>query len=214
MAKSRGSAAKSSSRRCLTRVRVTAPTAPRTPLPTKLAVAEKHTCGFSGARITLIAAEGKEFLRGEDLNFFRPADISYDLASDDYRALDYFWCVLGDWGAQDAAHGAERTVCRALRDRVSRSCGFYSDIRRRCGIGISGAAGHASGAGVGRDGDCDDVDRNSDRAMGALASGAVLERARDDQRRSQTDPHRALCAAPASDLYRARSGGDWRCADI
>src|ERR1700733_7422437 len=42
MAKSIGSAAKSSSRRCFTFVNVTTPTAPRTPLPTKFAVAEKH----------------------------------------------------------------------------------------------------------------------------------------------------------------------------
>ena|ERR1700722_732998 len=42
MAKSVGSAAKSSSRRCFTFVNVTTPTAPRTPLPTKFAVAEKH----------------------------------------------------------------------------------------------------------------------------------------------------------------------------
>src|ERR1700683_211295 len=58
MAKSRGSAAKSSSRRCLTRVRVTAPTAPRTPLPTKFAVAEKHTW----------TSPGDDFLRGEGLH--------------------------------------------------------------------------------------------------------------------------------------------------
>src|SRR5208337_4444687 len=38
-----GSDAKSSSRLCFTFVRVTTPTAPRTPLPTKFAVAEKHT---------------------------------------------------------------------------------------------------------------------------------------------------------------------------
>src|SRR5580700_9905078 len=42
MAKSMGSDAKSNSRRCLTFAKVTAPSAPRTPLPTKLAVAEKH----------------------------------------------------------------------------------------------------------------------------------------------------------------------------
>src|SRR5580692_1653048 len=42
MAKRIGSAAKSSSRRCFTFVNVTTPTAPRTPLPTKFAVAEKH----------------------------------------------------------------------------------------------------------------------------------------------------------------------------
>src|SRR5271166_2332284 len=42
MANSVGSAAKSSSRLCFTLVNVTTPTAPRTPLPTKFAVAEKH----------------------------------------------------------------------------------------------------------------------------------------------------------------------------
>jgi hypothetical protein len=42
LAKSVGSEAKRSSRRCLTLVRVTTPTAARTPLPTKFAVAEKH----------------------------------------------------------------------------------------------------------------------------------------------------------------------------
>src|ERR1700723_188665 len=46
MAKSVGSAAKSSSRRCFTFVNVTTPTAPRTPLPTKFAVAEKHKGGL------------------------------------------------------------------------------------------------------------------------------------------------------------------------
>src|SRR6202035_5479339 len=42
MAKRVGSAAKSNSRRCFTLVSVTTPTAPRTPLPTKFAAAEKH----------------------------------------------------------------------------------------------------------------------------------------------------------------------------
>jgi hypothetical protein len=46
MAKSVGSAAKSSSRLCFTFVSVTTPMAPRTPLPTKFAVAEKHTMSF------------------------------------------------------------------------------------------------------------------------------------------------------------------------
>src|SRR5579871_6371753 len=43
MAKSVGSEANSSSRLCLTFVKVTTPAAPRTPLPTKFAAAEKHT---------------------------------------------------------------------------------------------------------------------------------------------------------------------------
>src|SRR5579863_7768971 len=42
MANSVGSVAKSTSRLCFTFVNVTTPTAPRTPLPTKFAVAEKH----------------------------------------------------------------------------------------------------------------------------------------------------------------------------
>src|SRR5580692_4582319 len=42
MANSVGSPAKSNSRLCFTFVNVTTPTAPRTPLPTKFAVAEKH----------------------------------------------------------------------------------------------------------------------------------------------------------------------------
>src|SRR5579863_3524622 len=42
MAKRVGSEAKSNSRGCFTFVRVTTPTAPRTPLPTKFAAAEKH----------------------------------------------------------------------------------------------------------------------------------------------------------------------------
>src|ERR1700683_98226 len=46
MAKSAGSDAKSSSRRCFTLVRVTTPMAPRAPLPTKFAVAEKHMAHF------------------------------------------------------------------------------------------------------------------------------------------------------------------------
>src|SRR5665213_1526858 len=46
MAKSVGSAAKRTSRLCLTFVKVTTPIAPRTPLPTKFAAAEKHT-GYS-----------------------------------------------------------------------------------------------------------------------------------------------------------------------
>src|SRR5271168_5598200 len=46
MAKSTGREAKSSSRRCWTRVSVTTPTEVRTPLPTKFAVAEKHMGRF------------------------------------------------------------------------------------------------------------------------------------------------------------------------
>src|SRR5580700_9280084 len=46
MANSTGKEAKRISRRCLTRVKVTTPTAPRTPLPTKFAVAEKHMGRF------------------------------------------------------------------------------------------------------------------------------------------------------------------------
>src|SRR5579864_3259068 len=42
MANSVGKAAKRSSRRCFTCVKVIAPTVPRTALPTKLTVAEKH----------------------------------------------------------------------------------------------------------------------------------------------------------------------------
>jgi hypothetical protein len=41
-ANSVGSDAKSNSRRCFTFVNVMTPTVPRTPLPTKFAVAEKH----------------------------------------------------------------------------------------------------------------------------------------------------------------------------
>jgi hypothetical protein len=43
MAKSVGSAANNSSRRCFTWVKVMTPRVPRTPLPTKFAAAEKHT---------------------------------------------------------------------------------------------------------------------------------------------------------------------------
>jgi hypothetical protein len=46
MAKSTGNDANSSSRLCFTFVKVTAPTTPRTPLPTKFAVAEKHMADF------------------------------------------------------------------------------------------------------------------------------------------------------------------------
>jgi hypothetical protein len=56
-----GNAAKSSSRLCFTFVNVTTPTAPRIPLPTKFAVAEKHTVRFLVARITRIAVERKTF---------------------------------------------------------------------------------------------------------------------------------------------------------
>src|ERR1700728_3589294 len=42
MANNTGRAAKRTSRRCFTLVRVTTPTTPRTPLPTKFAAAEKH----------------------------------------------------------------------------------------------------------------------------------------------------------------------------
>src|ERR1700740_1792270 len=54
-----GSAAKRSSRRCFTRVSVTAPTAPKAALPTKFAVGEKHIRGFSAAKITSAAEERK-----------------------------------------------------------------------------------------------------------------------------------------------------------
>src|ERR1700728_795123 len=46
-----GNVAKSTSRRCFTLVKVTTPTAPSTPLPTKFAVAEKHIGGCSVARL-------------------------------------------------------------------------------------------------------------------------------------------------------------------
>src|SRR5271170_4958384 len=63
MANSKGSDAKSNSRRCFTFVNVTTPTAPKAVLPTKFAVAEKHMNGFSpGGRITSITAKRKIFL--------------------------------------------------------------------------------------------------------------------------------------------------------
>src|ERR1700686_4426731 len=46
MANSVGSEAKRTSRLCFTFVKVTTPTAPKTPLPTKFAVAEKHTACY------------------------------------------------------------------------------------------------------------------------------------------------------------------------
>jgi hypothetical protein len=57
MANNKGKEAKSSSRRCFTLVRVTTPTAPRTPLPTKFAVAEKHIGGFLSAGVTPVTAK-------------------------------------------------------------------------------------------------------------------------------------------------------------
>src|SRR5579863_7185245 len=48
MANSIGRDANSSSRRCRTFVSVSTPTVPRTPLPTKLAVAEKHMSSSPG----------------------------------------------------------------------------------------------------------------------------------------------------------------------
>src|SRR5271165_5369755 len=61
-----GSAAKSNSRRCFTFVNVTTPTAPRTPLPTKFAVAEKHM---------------GRFLRCEDYTYHRAThNFSHDAA--------------------------------------------------------------------------------------------------------------------------------------
>src|SRR4029077_9649373 len=62
MAKSVGRAAKSSSRRCLTLVRVTTPTAPRTPLPTKFAVAEKHMGVAPLGGLHLSSQNAKQFL--------------------------------------------------------------------------------------------------------------------------------------------------------
>src|SRR5579862_129895 len=65
MAKRVGSAAKSSSRRCFTFVKVPTPTAPRTPLPTKFAVAEKHIIRFlrcAGFHVWLRKAK---YFRGE-----------------------------------------------------------------------------------------------------------------------------------------------------
>jgi hypothetical protein len=38
--------------------------APKTPLPTKFAVAEKHTAHLSVAKITLVVGERKTFLAG------------------------------------------------------------------------------------------------------------------------------------------------------
>src|SRR5262245_23253090 len=48
MANKMGSAANSSSRRCFTFFKVATPPAPRTPLPTKFAVAEKHMADAQG----------------------------------------------------------------------------------------------------------------------------------------------------------------------
>src|SRR5580658_8477596 len=60
MANSRGSEAKSRSRRCFTLVSVTTPAEARTPLPTKFAVAEKHIgVDFSLAHFTPVVAEHK-----------------------------------------------------------------------------------------------------------------------------------------------------------
>jgi hypothetical protein len=57
-----GSAAKSNSRLCFTFFKVTTPTPPRTVLPTKFAVAEKHMPHLLPARFTPIRAEHKIFL--------------------------------------------------------------------------------------------------------------------------------------------------------
>src|SRR5580658_2789186 len=63
MANSRGSEAKSRSRRCFTLVSVTTPAEARTPLPTKFAVAEKHIgVDFSLAHFTPVVAEHKTLL--------------------------------------------------------------------------------------------------------------------------------------------------------
>src|SRR5580692_4260086 len=66
MANRIGSAAKSSSRRCLTFVNVTTPTAPRAVLPTKFAVAEKHMARYLVCEITLVAPESKLFCMVQD----------------------------------------------------------------------------------------------------------------------------------------------------
>src|ERR1700685_4189676 len=68
MANRMGRAAKRISRRCFTRVNVTTPTAPRTPLPTKFAVAEKHIGPSSPlANLTrVVAGTPKHFLRCSD----------------------------------------------------------------------------------------------------------------------------------------------------
>src|SRR5208283_481538 len=62
MANSVGSVAKSSLRLCFTLVNVTTPRAPRTPLPTKLAVAENTRLNLFLGSITPIIAERKAFL--------------------------------------------------------------------------------------------------------------------------------------------------------
>src|SRR5208282_1446479 len=80
MAKSVGNVAKSSSRLCFTFVSVTTPTAPRTPLPTKFAVAEKHT-----ARL----------LRCEDCACHcRTQNISYDAARSAGLRITGGWTAL------------------------------------------------------------------------------------------------------------------------
>jgi hypothetical protein len=56
-------AAKSSLRRCFILVKVTTPTAPRSPLPTKFAVAEKHIAGLSSvAEIAQMSPKSCGFL--------------------------------------------------------------------------------------------------------------------------------------------------------
>src|SRR5579863_1522626 len=71
MANSAGSAAKSSSRRCFTLVKVTTPTAPRTPLPTKFAVAEKHIPGLLLCEHPSIVSDPKKQINRRMLTRYR-----------------------------------------------------------------------------------------------------------------------------------------------
>src|SRR5271156_4114676 len=78
MANRMGRAAKTSSRRCFTRVNVTTPTAPRTPLPTKFAVAEKHMDPSSPlANITRVVAERQNISCDAAIPTYRECDLRY-----------------------------------------------------------------------------------------------------------------------------------------
>src|SRR5208282_2750539 len=109
MAKSVGSAAKSNSRLCFTLVKVTTPTAPRTPLPTKFAVAEKHIA---------------RFLRCEDYTYHRGTqNIFYECSHSDFSGRSS--ASQGPWSSSRRlgwSFKGKLSDTLVARDRVITTC--------------------------------------------------------------------------------------------
>src|SRR5580698_4339554 len=111
MAKSVGSEAKSSSRRCFTRVKVTTPIVPKTPLPTKFAAAEKHMLGlpqwWSVIKLTLRITNRDCNLAALRLQKLLPVRFRCDMGCGLFVELVEIGALCGQLADQDAGDGAD-----------------------------------------------------------------------------------------------------------